>query len=139
MEIGNIDTTALLAPDEAAAGGELGKDQFLQLLLTQLSNQDPLNPMDSTESIAQLAQFSSLEQMSNLNTQFEGFRKESGLMQTLLLDGQWLKLSLADGTQLEGIVDKVTLGTNGMTIEIGGTGYSTENIVSITKGEPPVS
>ena len=44
----------------------LGKDAFLELLVTQLQNQDPLNPMDDKEFIAQLAQFSSLEQMSNV-------------------------------------------------------------------------
>ena len=47
--------------------GELDKDAFLRLLTTQLSNQDPLNPMEDREFIAQLAQFSSLEQMQNLN------------------------------------------------------------------------
>lgn len=49
---------------------ELGKDAFLKLLATQLANQDPLNPTDDTQFIAQLAQFSSLEQMSNLNKTF---------------------------------------------------------------------
>jgi flagellar basal-body rod modification protein FlgD len=44
----------------------LGKDDFLQLLVTKLQNQDPLNPMDDEDFIAQLAQFSSLEQMSNI-------------------------------------------------------------------------
>ncbi len=49
------------------AAGELGKDAFLQLLVTQMQYQDPLSPMDNTDMIAQLAQFSALEQMNNLN------------------------------------------------------------------------
>jgi len=54
---------------QAAAGGSdiMGKDSFLQLLVTQLKNQDPLQPMDNTQFVAQLAQFSSLEQVQNLN------------------------------------------------------------------------
>ena len=46
----------------------MGKDDFLQLLVTQLQNQDPLNPADATEFTAQLATFSSLEQLQNINT-----------------------------------------------------------------------
>ena len=51
----------------AAQGNVMGKDDFLNLLITQLQNQDPLNPTDSTEFTAQLAQFSSLEQLGNVN------------------------------------------------------------------------
>lgn len=49
---------------------ELGKDQFLQILAVQLANQDPLQPMEDTDFIAQMAQFSSLEQMNQMNDSF---------------------------------------------------------------------
>lgn len=48
-------------------GGDLGKNEFLELLVTQLNNQDPLSPQENGEFIAQLAQFSSLEGIENLN------------------------------------------------------------------------
>lgn len=51
--------------------GALGKDAFLQILITQLQNQDPTSPMDDKEFIAQMAQFSSLEQMQNMTTAIE--------------------------------------------------------------------
>ncbi len=50
--------------------GELGKDDFLKLLITQVQNQDPMNPTTDTDFIAQMAQFSALEQMQNLNQSF---------------------------------------------------------------------
>ncbi len=57
------------------ANDDLGKDAFLNLLITQLKNQDPLNPMEDREFIAQMAQFSSLEQMQEMNKNLEDTRE----------------------------------------------------------------
>lgn len=52
---------------------ELGRDEFLKLLVAQLENQDPMNPQENGDFVAQLAQFSSLEEAQNLTQSFDGF------------------------------------------------------------------
>ena len=70
------------------AGGALGKDQFLQLLVAQMKNQDPLNPMDGTQMAAQLAQFSSVEQLQQINTTLASQGTgQTGLQQLLAENG----------------------------------------------------
>lgn len=61
----------------------LGKDAFLRLMITQLNNQDPLNPQENAEFVAQLAQFSTVEGIDNLNTSFSGFSNSMSSSQAL--------------------------------------------------------
>ena len=72
-----------------AKGDELGKDQFLQLLVAQLNNQDPLSPQENGEFIAQLAQFSTVEGIDNLNTSMEsllgGYQSSQALQASSLV------------------------------------------------------
>lgn len=63
----------------------LGKDEFLKILMTQVQNQDPLNPIDDKEFISQMATFSSLEQMMNLNTTMTQFVENQDPFTTLSL------------------------------------------------------
>jgi len=59
--------TSAASSSTSTAKNALGKDAFMKMMIAQLQNQDPLNPMDGTQFVAQLAQFSSLEQLQNLN------------------------------------------------------------------------
>ncbi|RRN70290.1 flagellar hook assembly protein FlgD [Peribacillus simplex] len=101
-----IDTSLLLSKfqtENRKNGDALGKDDFLKLLLTQLQNQDPSNPMDNTEFIAQMATFSSLEQMMNMGDQMEeiiGISQQNSIMNFNSFVGKevtWHKLDDDDG------------------------------------------
>jgi flagellar basal-body rod modification protein FlgD len=61
-------TDPAAAIGQAVAGGSMGKDAFVKLLVAQMTHQDPLAPSDATQMAAQLAQFSSVEQLMNINT-----------------------------------------------------------------------
>jgi len=68
MSIAGLDQVSMnSSPLSTPGDSTLGKDAFLHLLVTQLRHQDPLSPMESTQFTAQLAQFSSLEQLSSVN------------------------------------------------------------------------
>ncbi|MFY9496728.1 MAG: flagellar hook capping FlgD N-terminal domain-containing protein, partial [Halanaerobiales bacterium] len=64
---------------ERKDGNNLDKDAFFKLLITQLKYQDPLTPMENTEFVAQMAQFSSLEQMANMNANLSQFLRIQAL------------------------------------------------------------
>lgn len=72
-EPGYVDTSKKM---RTVGNNQLGKDAFMSLLLTQMKNQDPTNPLKSHEMAAQLAQFTTLEKMNNINEGIEGLRKD---------------------------------------------------------------
>lgn len=76
----------------------LGADAFLKLLTTQLRNQDPEKPMDDTQSIAQLAQFSALQAQTNLSSAFAAFQSNFGVMQAASLIGKSATVNAPDAT-----------------------------------------
>ncbi len=117
-----------------AVESDLGKDAFLQLLVTQMQYQDPLNPVDNTEMIAQLAQFSSLEQMQNLNTGFttlSGNIDQLNFLSASNMLGKDVSGITEDGKLVEGTVERVQLNGSLVYLTVDGELLSMAGVLSI--------
>ncbi len=131
MPINSIDSTnstSTASTKKAEDTNSLDKDAFLQLLVTQMKNQDPMNPSDNTEYMSQLAQFSSLEAMTNLNN-------TSTNNQALNLTGQYVIMNTTDsagGTaQISGLVDFVTIKDGSAMLSINDVYYPITDLDSV--------
>jgi flagellar basal-body rod modification protein FlgD len=94
-------TTSSSASSQDASSSitsQLGATAFLQLLTTQLSNQDPLQPMDDTQSVSQLAQFSALQASTNLETSFANFQSNFSVLQSASLIGKTVSVNTGTST-----------------------------------------
>lgn len=118
-----------LTVDGRKASQELGKDDFLKLLITQLQNQDPTSPMENTEFIAQMAQFSSLEQMTNMSTEFTKLANMLNSGEAVSLLGKSVEVASGE-TSLSGVVEAVTRGTNPQ-VKVNGMLYSMDQINAV--------
>lgn len=124
----NKNRTNTSAKPNRTPGGDLGKEEFLQLLVCQMKNQDPLEPEKDTDFIAQLAQFSALEQMQNLN--------ETAMnSQAFSLVGKYVLINAkgSDGkiSEVKGPVDYITLKNGDTYMSVNGQLYSIDNLVEV--------
>lgn len=125
-----IDETSKSTSDRNV--GDLGKDDFLNLLVTQLKYQDPLNPVDDKEFIGQMAQFSSLEQMQNLNSSMSQ-------SQAYALVGKYVKATYVDDAtkemvSYEGDVTSVKVSQGKTYVVVGGKDIPIDKVTEVTEG-----
>lgn len=119
--------------------GSLGKNEFLQILVAQISNQDPLDPMGDTEFIAQMAQFSSLEQMMNMAEAMGQLSSSLGLYASMI--GKQIGWeSLAEDGTVEvktGTVDSLILRDGELHVVSGEEQIPMNRVVSVFGATPP--
>ena len=137
-------TDATGNPITGAAGGALGKTEFLRLLVQEMTNQDPLKPADNTQFIAQLAQFSTLEQMQNMNTGLTDLKSSFQQAEARGLLGVAIKsVSSSTGVATDGTVDQIlvstTTGSDGtptttVQVDVNGTAVNLGDITAIGTG-----
>jgi flagellar basal-body rod modification protein FlgD len=132
-------TTTPLDPTQTTANkaklekNNLGKDDFLKLMIAQMKNQDPMNPSDDKQNIAQMAQFSSLEQITNLTQTMTDLASRLTMTQNVGLLGHAVTYTDNDKTAVTGTVDGLNIGKDGATtLSVNGTaGIDPKTITSV--------
>lgn len=131
-------TSAALS--SAISNSSLGENSFLQLLVTQMKHQDPTQPQDNSQFIAQLAQFTSLEQMTNVSnssaqmvTELNNLTSSTQLNSAFLLLGNTVTVQAADGSNVTGSVSSVNANGSTTTVTVNGTEYPVSSVLSVAK------
>ena len=125
------------APDKLARVPmkTLGQDEFLQLLVVQMRNQDPMKPMSDTEFIAQMAQFSNLEQTKEMSGDIAKLRQSTAFNQGTALMGKQVRLLSGENTFTKGIVTDLTVKDGEVSLIVNGKTYELGQVVSVNSEE----
>jgi flagellar basal-body rod modification protein FlgD len=141
--------SAKVAETQAAApANDINRDMFLRLLMEQIRNQDPLEPMGNEQMLAQLAQFSSLEQMNNLNASFEGLHEmvqflngnidQLNFLTAQGMIGRYVEGIDAAGAPVRGEVQSITLAGSIVILSVDGEPLPMTGVMLVS-ADPPAN
>lgn len=134
MTVSPIDAfgSATAPPPVASTTNQLDKDTFLKLMVAQLRNQDPLNPQDSSEFLAQTAQFTSLEKLDAVAMQGAQNLATQVAFGASTLAGRSVTYLGEDGvTNVKGTVDSVRFTASGPMLTVAGVPVPVANVISV--------
>lgn len=131
MDINSINAGATRADSPAKPSGELGKDDFLKLLLAQLRNQDPMKPMEDKEFITQMAQLNSLEQLQTLNERIGELMGSDIIGRASELIGRHVEALDESGKLVAGVVDSVRFKDGQPILRVGNLDVRYDDVTSI--------
>ena len=116
------------------ANKDLDKDAFLQLFLLSLKNQDPTNTQDPNQFMAQMAQFTILEQIANMSAEVSKMKLAAEMDQATGLIGRTVKVTVAEGVEIDGVVERITAyqGEVKLYLEGNPNGFSMDKVLEIS-------
>lgn len=122
-----------ISTEEKQSNDVLGKDQFLKILITQLQNQDPSQPLQDREFIAQMAQFSSVEQLMNMSKEIGALRQSIGISSDLIgKEVSWLDMKGDSVVEMYGVVDSILFDKGMQYAKIGNVAVPIDEIMRVT-------
>ena len=114
----------------------LGQSDFIELLVTQMTSQDPLNPMSNQDMLTQMVQFSTLQQSTGLQTELARMQNSQNLTQANALLGRHVSLLTDAGAFAQGTVSGVELDSGTAKIVVDDIAYDLSQIIAITTPTP---
>lgn len=138
MEVNSVMSSYQVAANNTAnangASNELDSSQFMQILLAQLTHQNPLEPMDNAEMMSQFSQLNSLQELRGINSSMQNVSTMSQTAYLASLVGKVVKANRADGKVIEGVVEGVVTEVDNPQIRIGDEVIDLLDVVEV-KGE----
>ena len=137
MEVNSVMSNYLVSANNTSANtasNALDSEQFMQILLAQLTHQNPLEPMDNAEMMTQFSQLNSLQELRGIHTAMETVSTVNTTTYLTSLIGKTVKASRADGKIIEGVVEGVMTETENPQILVGDEVVDLTNVLEI-KGE----
>lgn len=139
----SIDATSYLASSYAnysdgaarVPSKTLNQDDFLKLLVTQMTSQDPMNPKSDSDMAAQMAQFTSLEQSRNMASDMGTLKTDQQVLSANALMGRNVSLQVDSSNTTSGVVESVKIESGVPKIVVNGNAYTLDQVLSISN--PP--
>jgi flagellar basal-body rod modification protein FlgD len=125
-------TTTVPELTARAESKTLNQEDFLKLLVAQISTQDPLNPTSETDFTAQLAQFSTLEQTKAMQGDIAALRAQDQFLQANNLLGRTVALQAGDGTLFSGVVTGLQVVAGKPQIVVNGEAHALSDVLSVS-------
>ena len=131
-----VGTVVYAGADANAGKTALGQADFLKLLTTEMAAQDPMQPMDNTQFISQMANFTSLQNSQSLLSSFQGFASQQMIASAPAYIGKYVTVNDPSLGPVSGLVDSVALVSGTPSLMIGGKSYAASLVTNITNTAP---
>ncbi len=114
-----------------SSNASVDQNQFLTLLVNELQNQDPTTPVDETQTLSQLAQFSQLQETTTLNSTLTANQAFSNVAQSATLIGKTVSTATSTDAGISGVVSSVSLSSGTTYLQVGGQNVDASTVTSI--------
>jgi flagellar basal-body rod modification protein FlgD len=130
---GAVDSGANASTTTNNSIASLSSNEFLQLLVTELTNQNPLSPMDPSAMVQQTSSLSMVQLLNSVSSELQSLQSQEGVVNAANLIGQTVSYTTASGAQGSGVVSGVAMANGALNLNINGTAIPSSEVTGVGK------